>query len=147
MIERKQLYHPAERKPLYDQTQPFFSKIRFQFRPPQYCPSTAPKTPPPGCIRRPTCRIKGKSQLVYFVLDSFANSIICYFPFIRQVASYTLFQAKGQKAGPHLGASLLSFVLSYMTKRSPPERRERSFASVLVTKLIVSLPYRHFPSF
>ena len=38
----------------------------------------------------------------------------------------------------NVGASLLSFVLSYMTKRSPPERREASFASRLVTKSIVS---------
>ena len=44
-----------------------------------------------------------------------------------------------------MGAGLLSFVLSYMTKSSPPERREESFASILVTKSIVSLPYKHFP--
>ena len=37
-----------------------------------------------------------------------------------------------------MGVSLLSFVLSYMTKSSPPERREASFASRLVTKSIVS---------
>ena len=37
-----------------------------------------------------------------------------------------------------MGASLLSFVLSYMKKMSPPERREASFASRLVTKSIVS---------
>ena len=36
-----------------------------------------------------------------------------------------------------MGASLLSFVLSYLTKMSPPERREASFASRLVTKSIV----------
>ena len=55
--------------------------------------------------------------------------------------------ASGQKAGPHVlvfdsplrhvGAGLLSFVLSYITKRSPPERREAFFASFLVTKSIV----------
>ena len=38
--------------------------------------------------------------MVYFVLDSFANSNICHFPFIRPVASYTSLRAKGQKAGP-----------------------------------------------
>ena len=40
--------------------------------------------------------------------------------------------------GAHMGAGLLSFVLSYTTKMSPPERREASFASRLVTKSIVS---------
>ena len=38
----------------------------------------------------------------------------------------------------YVAASLLSFVLSYVTKRSPPERREASFASRLVTKSIFS---------
>ena len=47
----------------------------------------------------------------------------------------------------HKGAGLLSFVLSYVMKRSPPETREASLVSVLVTKPIVFLPYRHFPSF
>ena len=37
-----------------------------------------------------------------------------------------------------MGAGLLSFVLSYLTKSSPPERREASVASRLVTKSIVS---------
>ena len=47
----------------------------------------------------------------------------------------------------HVGAGLLSFVLSYSTKMSPPEIREASFASRLVTKSIVFLPYKHFPDF
>ena len=37
-----------------------------------------------------------------------------------------------------MGAGLLSFVLSYTEKMSPPEIREASFASRLVTKSIVS---------
>ena len=46
-----------------------------------------------------------------------------------------------------MGASLLSFVLSYLTKMSPPEIREASFGCLLVKKSIVSLPYIHFPYF
>ena len=46
-----------------------------------------------------------------------------------------------------MGAGLLSFVLSYSTKMSPPEIREASFASRLVTKSIVFLPYKYFPDF
>ena len=46
-----------------------------------------------------------------------------------------------------MGAGLLSFVLSYSTKMSPLEIREASFASRLVTKSIVFLPYKHFPDF
>ena len=47
----------------------------------------------------------------------------------------------------YMGAGLLSFVLSYTTKMSPPEIREASFGCLLVKKSIVSLPYRHFPYF
>ena len=46
-----------------------------------------------------------------------------------------------------MGAGLLSFVLSYTEKMSPPEIREASFASRLVTKSIVFLPYKYFPDF
>ena len=46
-----------------------------------------------------------------------------------------------------MGAGLLSFVLSYSTKMSPPEIREASFGCLLVKKSIVFLPYKHFPSF
>ena len=46
-----------------------------------------------------------------------------------------------------MGAGLLSFVLSYSTKMSPPEIREASFGCLLVKKSIVSLPYKHFPCF
>ena len=49
----------------------------------------------------PTCRKKGKSQLVLFSLASFANKINWNFPFIRPVAFYSRIQTKGQKAGPH----------------------------------------------
>ena len=55
--------------------------------------------------------------------------------------------ASGQTVGPHMGAGLLSFVLSYIMKMSPPEIREASFASRLVTKSIVFLPYKYFPDF
>ena len=47
----------------------------------------------------------------------------------------------------NMGAGLLSFVLSYTTKMSPPEIREASFAFRLVTKSVVFLPYKHFPDF
>ena len=56
-----------------------------------------------------TSRKKGKSQLVLFVLDSFANRNYWNFPFFRQVPSYSRIQTKGQKAGSHfsLDPSLL----------------------------------------
>ena len=46
--------------------------------------------------------------MVRFVLDSFANRIYWNFPFFRQVPLHPLIQTKGQKAGPHMGPSLLS---------------------------------------
>ena len=59
------------------------------------------KDPPPSGHRVRTCRKKGKSELVFFVLDSFANRNTWNFPFFRQVPSYSRIQTKGQKAGPH----------------------------------------------
>ena len=85
---------------------------------------------------------------IFFAL--FQNSPIVLFSYFFRISRFprkTGFYLAFDFSTHNMGASLLSFVLSYMTKKSQPERRERSFASVLVTKSIVSLPYRHFPSF
>ena len=102
MIERKILCRIALTRALYDQIRPyFFQKCVSNFDP----PSTAqnhPKNLPPRGNKVFTCRKKGKSQLVLFVLDSFANRNTWNFPFFRQVPSYSRIQTKGQKAAPHL---------------------------------------------
>ena len=50
-------------------------------------------------------RKKGKSQLVLFVLDSFANKNTWNFPFLRPVHFYTSLWTKGQKARAQIGTS------------------------------------------
>ena len=106
MIERKILFRIALTRAPYDQIRPYsFSKIRSKCWPPQYNASTPQnhhKNPPPGGRNMFTGRKKGNSQLVLFVLDSFANRIYWNFPFFRQVASHSRIQTKGQKAGPHM---------------------------------------------
>ena len=71
-----------------------------------------------------TGRKKGKPQLVLFSLDSFANRINWNFPLFRPVASHTRLWTQGQKAGPHLGPSLLSFGLDTGVEVYLPQKRK-----------------------
>ena len=83
MIERKILFRIALMRALYDQIRPyFFQKYVSNFDPPQYRPKPTPKIPPPPPegVGGLLAGKKGKSQLVLFLLDSFANRNTWNFP-------------------------------------------------------------------